>query len=170
MAKQRSSHVRWFLVIWMFVVSAIAYLDRVNNSIGGHTIIEQYHLSSVKLGWIFSAFVLGYAIFQTPGGSLADHLGSRWVLTAGVLWWGVFTSLTALAPTSIGAALFLFVRFLLGTDEAGVHPVSNNVVANRVPTQDRDTANGLILAGVGAGAGITPPADLRRWGALNYSG
>jgi MFS transporter, ACS family, glucarate transporter len=159
MAKQPTSYVRWLLVIWMFVVSAIAYLDRVNISIAGHTIIEQYNLSNVELGWIFSAFVVGYAIFQTPGGSLADHLGPRWVLMAGVLWWGVFTSLTALVPSSIGAALFLFiaVRFLLGAGEAVVYPASNNVVANWVPTQERGIANGLIFAGVGVGAGITPP-------------
>ena len=159
MADQHSSRVRWLLVIWMFIVSAIAYLDRVNISIAGHTIMEQFHLSTVELGWIFSAFVLGYAIFQAPGGNLADHMGPRWVLTAGVLWWGVFTSLTALVPTGIGAALFLFiaVRFMLGAGEAVVYPASNNVVANWVPTQERGIANGLIFAGVGVGAGITPP-------------
>lgn len=159
MAERRSSHVRWLLVIWMFIVSAIAYLDRVNISIAGHTITEQYHLSNVELGWIFSAFVVGYALFQTPGGSLADHMGPRWVLTAGVVWWGVFTSLTAMIPTGIGAALFLFiaVRFALGAGEAVVYPASNNVVANWVPTEERGVANGLIFAGVGVGAGITPP-------------
>ncbi len=146
-------------MIWMFVVSAIAYLDRVNISIAGHTIAQQYHLSNVELGWIFSAFVVGYAIFQTPGGSLADHMGPRWVLMAGVLWWGVFTSLTAMVPTGISVALLLFigVRFLLGAGEAVVYPASNNVVANWVPTQERGIANGLIFAGVGVGAGVTPP-------------
>lgn len=159
MADQYTSRVRWLLVIWMFIVSAIAYLDRVNISIAGHTIMEQYQLSNVELGWIFSAFVVGYALFQTPGGSLADHLGPRWVLTAGVVWWGIFTSLTAMVPTGIGAALFLFiaVRFMLGAGEAVVYPASNNVVANWVPTQERGIANGLIFAGVGVGAGITPP-------------
>ncbi|HKT13668.1 MAG TPA: MFS transporter [Terriglobia bacterium] len=159
MAEKQSSRVRWLLVIWMFVVSAIAYLDRVNISIAGHTIMEQYHLSNVELGWIFSAFVVGYAIFQTPGGSLADHMGPRWVLAAGVLWWGVFTSLTAMVPTGIASALFIFIalRFMLGAGEAVVYPASNNVVANWVPTQERGIANGLIFAGVGVGAGITPP-------------
>ena len=159
MAERHSSHVRWLLVIWMFIVSAIAYLDRVNISIAGHTIMEQYHLSNVELGWIFSAFVVGYALFQTPGGSLADHMGPRWVLTAGVVWWGIFTTLTAMVPTGIGSALFVFiaVRFMLGAGEAVVYPASNNVVANWVPTQERGIANGLIFAGVGVGAGITPP-------------
>ncbi len=72
--------MRWLLVIWMFIVSAIAYLDRVNISIAGHTIMEQYHLSTVDLGWIFSAFVVGYALFQTPGAAWPitwDPLGAH---------------------------------------------------------------------------------------------
>ena len=158
MTQQQTSHVRWLLVSWMFVVSAIAYLDRVNISIAGPTITKEFHLTNIQLGWIFGAFSLGYAIFQTPGGSLADHLGPRWILTAGVVWWGLFTSLTALIPP-IGSALvsFICLRFLLGAGEAVVYPASNNVVANWVPSEERGIANGLIFAGVGVGAGVTPP-------------
>jgi len=143
----------------MFVVSAIAYLDRVNISIAGHSIAEQFHLSNLQLGWIFSAFVIGYALFQTPGGSLADHLGARWVLTLGVVWWGLFTSFTALVPAGVARAVLVFVgiRFLLGAGEAVVYPASNRVVANWIPTDERGMANGLIFAGVGVGAGVTPP-------------
>ena len=75
--------VRWILIFWMFVVSAIAYLDRVNISIAGPTIMQEFHLSNIELGWIFSAFVLGYAFFQAPGGWIADRIGPRNVLTIG---------------------------------------------------------------------------------------
>ena len=34
----------------MFTISAIAYLDRVNISIAGHFIQEEYHLTQVQLG------------------------------------------------------------------------------------------------------------------------
>ena len=56
--------IRWLLVFWMFVMSAIAYLDRVNLSIAAKSITDEFHLSNVQLGWVFSAFVLGYALFQ----------------------------------------------------------------------------------------------------------
>jgi ACS family glucarate transporter-like MFS transporter len=77
----------------MFLVSAIAYLDRVNISIAGQAIAKEFHLDHVHLGWVFSAFVLGYALFQAPGGWLADRIGPRKILGAGVVWWGVFTAL-----------------------------------------------------------------------------
>src|SRR4029077_17043409 len=97
-----ATRVRWLLIFWLFVLSGVGYLDRVNISVAGGTIADAYSLSSVQLGWIFSAFLVGYALFQTPGGWLADRVGSRRVLSAGVLWWGIFTALVAAVPA--GAA------------------------------------------------------------------
>lgn len=154
-----SSHIRWLLIAWIFIISAIAYLDRVNISIAGPAIAREFHLTNVQLGWVFSAFVLGYAIFQAPGGRLADKIGPRRTLGFGVLWWGVFTALiTALAP-GMGALLasLIAIRFLLGVGEAVVYPASNCIVAAWIPSAERGIANGIIFAGVGFGAGITAP-------------
>jgi ACS family glucarate transporter-like MFS transporter len=153
------SHVRWSLIFWLFMLSAVAFLDRVNISIAGGSLAAAYHLSNVQLGWVFSAFLAGYALFQTPGGRLADKLGPRRVLAAGVIWWGIFTALTASVPSGIAGALWLFVtaRFLLGAGEAVMYPASNQFVARWIPMQERGIANGWIFAGVGAGAGLSPP-------------
>jgi len=143
----------------MFAISAIAYLDRVNISIAGRSIQQDFHLDNIRLGYVFSAFVLGYALFQAPGGRLADRFGPRKILTLGTVWWGLFTALTALVPTGISGVLtvLLAVRFSLGLGEAVVYPASNRLVASWIPSQERGLANGLIFAGVGVGAGITPP-------------
>jgi MFS transporter, ACS family, glucarate transporter len=154
-----TSRVRWFLVFWLFVLSAVSYLDRVNISIAGGAIVDAYHLTDVQLGKVFSAMVAGYALFQTVGGHLADRYGPRRVLTGGVVWWGIFTALTALVPANIAHALWLFVavRFLLGAGEAVIYPAANKFVATWIPMGERGIANGWIFAGVGAGAGLTPP-------------
>src|ERR1700722_3395410 len=154
-----TSHVRWFLVFWLFVLSAVSYLDRVNISIAGGAIVDAYHLTDVQLGKVFSAMVAGYALFQTVGGHLADRYGPRRVLTGGVVWWGIFTALTALVPANIAHALWLFVavRFLLGAGEAVIYPETNKFAANWIPVRERGHANGWIFAGVRAGAGLKPP-------------
>jgi ACS family glucarate transporter-like MFS transporter len=159
MTDARTSHVRWFLILWLFVLSAVAFLDRVNISIAGSSIASEYHLTNVELGWVFSAFLAGYALFQTLGGRLADRFGPRRVLAVGVVWWGVFTALTASVPHGIAGALFLFVsiRFLFGAGEAVVYPASNQFVSCWIPSEERGIANGWIFAGVGAGAGLSPP-------------
>ena len=158
MSGNRASRVRWLLVFWLFVLSGISYLDRVNIAIAGSSLAEEYHLSQVRLGWVFTAFLLGYALFQTPGGWLVDRYGPRRVLTGGVVWWGIFTALTASLPTKVWGAVFFFilVRFLLGAGEAIIYPSSNQFVSQWIPSQERGKANGLIFAGVGAGAGMAP--------------
>jgi MFS transporter, ACS family, glucarate transporter len=158
MPDSRVYQVRWFLVFWLFVLGAVSYLDRINISIAGTALASEYHLSRVQLGSIFSAFLIGYALFQTPGGWLADKIGPRNVLTVGVVWWGVFTALTAALPARIASPLsyLILIRFLLGAGEAVIYPASNRFVARWIPSQERGLANGLIFAGVGAGTAIAP--------------
>ena len=159
MSARRTSRVRWFLVFWLFVLSAVAYLDRVNLSIAGAKLTEEFAISNQQLGFVFSAFLLGYALFQTPAGWLADRFGPRRVLTAGVVWWGVFSALTASISHRISNVVMalLVLRFLLGAGEAIIYPASNQFVARWIPRNERGKANGFIFAGVGIGAGVTPP-------------
>lgn len=159
MTPTNNSKIRWLLTLWLFVLSAVAYLDRVNISIAGPLLQREFHLSKIQLGWIFSAFLGGYALFQTPGGRLADRLGARRILFFGVLWWGAFTALTAIVPSGFSFALLAFVclRFALGAGEAVIYPASNQFVSRWIPSAERGVANGLIFSGVGVGAGFTPP-------------
>src|SRR4051812_29387022 len=90
--------MRFLLILGLFVLSAVAFLDRTNLSIAGVAISTEYRLDKVQLGWLFSAFLLGYAGFQIPGGWLAVRFGPRRILTWAVLWWGAFTALTTAVP------------------------------------------------------------------------
>lgn len=160
--------IRWLLIFWVFAISAISYLDRVNISIAGRFIQQEFHISDLQLGPVFSAFLVGYALFQAPAGRLADRFGPRVVLAIGTVWWGVFTALTAAVSAGMANLLLvlLAVRFSLGAGEAVLFPASNRLVANWIPSQERGLANGIIFAGVGVGAGITPP--LVTYIVLNY--
>jgi ACS family glucarate transporter-like MFS transporter len=151
--------VRMVLIFWLFVLSAIAFLDRTNISIAGPSIRTELGIDNVHLGWVFSAFLIGYAGFQVVGGWLVDRIGSRWILMLGVVWWGGFTALTAAISPRLPHALFLMiiVRIALGMGEAVVYPASNHFVARWVPVSERGKTNGWIFAGVGAGTGLTPP-------------
>ena len=74
---RRGLPMRYVLVIWLAVLSAVAYLDRTNISIAGIEIGKEFAISKVRLGWVFSAFLIGYASFQIPAGLLARRLGPR---------------------------------------------------------------------------------------------
>jgi ACS family glucarate transporter-like MFS transporter len=135
-------------------------MDRTNISIAGPAIRNELRLDDVHLGWVFSAFLVGYAAFQVVGGWLAYRFGPRLVLAAGVLWWGLFTALTTIANPHVAHALaiLILIRFSLGAGEAVTYPASNQFVAQWIPVPERGRANGWIFAGVGAGAGLSIPA------------
>ena len=154
-----ASRVRYYLAFWLFILSAVAFLDRTNISITGLQISREYGIGNQELGWIFSSFLIGYAGFQVPAGWLAARFGPRRVLTAGVLSWCIATAATALLPSGIRHAvlLLMIVRLALGAGESVIYPAANQFVARWVPFQERGVINGLILAGVGAGSGLTPP-------------
>lgn len=158
MTLANGSRVRWKLIGLLFALSATAYLDRVNISIAGKMMAAEYRLTNQQLGWVFSAFVLGYALFQVPSGRAADRFGARWALTIAVTWWAILSAFTA-APFAMTAALplLLLTRFLLGVGEAVMYPASNRIVARWIPVSERGLANGMIFMGVGVGAGISPP-------------
>ena len=141
------------------MISAIAFLDRVNISVAGSSIAHEFGFDFVRLGGCLSAFNWGYALFQAPGGRLADRFGPRRILALGTVWWAVFTALTAAFPSGFRFAIatLIGVRFLLGVGEAVVYPAGNRLVASWIPVRERGIANGVIFAGVGAGAGFAPP-------------
>jgi len=141
---------------WIFAISAIAYLDRVNISIAGSSIQKEFRLDNLQLGWVFSSFVLGYALFQAPGGRLADRFGPRKILAIATVWWAVFTALFAMVPASIPGRI---------SGAAGRHGSSRCRRGHGIPRLQQ-AGSGLDSL---AGAGPSQRADLRRSGRGRWS-
>ena len=166
--QERRTRVRYLLIVLIFGISAVAYLDRTNISVAGLPMSADYHIDRIRLGWVFSAFLLGYAGFQIPAGWLAGRYGPRLVLALGLVWWAVFSVATTLVPPAMAGSLWLLiaVRFVLGIGEAVMYPAANQFIAAWFPAAERGTANGWVFGGVGVGAGITPP--IVTWVMLAY--
>src|SRR5262249_45745584 len=126
--------------------------------------MPELNLSQQAMGRVFSAFVLGYALFQIPSGMLADKFGATRVLGIAALAW--VACVAGIAGASSGIAL-LAVRFLLGVAEAPTFPASARAVFSWIPIQKRASANGLVIAGIGLGSAIAPGLItflMVRWG------
>ncbi len=152
-------HLRHALAGCLFLLSAVAFLDRTNISIAGLQISREFSLDNSGLSWVFTAFLVGYIVFQIPAGLVARRLGSRRALGIALVWWAVTTALTAIVPPGMRGALFTFalIRFALGAGEAVMYPAASQFVERWFPLQERGKVNGVIFAGVGIGSGITPP-------------
>jgi len=155
----RAGSVRWVVIGIIFLVSAVSYLDRTNISIAAQPLRNEFGLTQVQLGTVLTAFMLGYAFAQPLAGRLADRFGGYRVIAFGIVWWSILTAITASVPSGIAGAfaIMIIVRALLGIGESVIYPASNRLLANWVPPHERGLANGIIFAGVGAGAGIAPP-------------
>lgn len=156
------TRVRSRIVGLLALISALTYLDRLNLSIAGKYIQDEYSFSTQTMGWILGAFVLGYALFQVPGGWAGDRRGPRRVLTFAIVWWSVFTAGTALAPRLPLAAWlgvagsFIVVRFLIGVGEASAMPNGNKVISYWMGEKARGVGNAIMIGGIGFG-GVTAP-------------
>ena len=131
---------RALVVIGTFLLSVLLYVDRVCISTAKGPITKELGLTDTQFGWVMSSFAIGYALFQTPSGMLADKIGGRKILAAIVAIWSLFTGLTALAwnYTSL-----LVIRFLFGAGEAGAFPGMARAVYSWIPTRER----GLVKLG-----------------------
>ena len=156
----------------LFMTSVVTYVDRVNISVTARHMMPAFGLTDQQMGWVFSAFVAGYALFQIPGGWLADRWGARIILTGALIWWSVCTAFTAVVATShladmlgvVGA--LIAVRFALGLGEAVALPSFNRAVANWMPVDSRGIGIGIAIGGIGLGSAITPP--IAAWVMVNW--
>jgi len=87
----------------MFVMSAIAFLDRVNIYLPARR-WSGVQAVDLQLGWVFSAFVLGTRCFRLPGGRLADRSGHGESLRS-VWLCGAVYHVTALVPAGLALSL-----------------------------------------------------------------
>jgi ACS family glucarate transporter-like MFS transporter len=157
-----STHIRWRILAILMLIMAVTALCRLNLSIAGKYIEDEFSYNTLTMGRIFSAFLWGYAFFQIPWGYVGDRFGPRRILTISILCWSLGTLAMGIAPWMAGVAglsvfwMFIFVRFLTGVGEAAVSCNVTRIIASWTAVRERGFANGLQIAGLGLGGSLTP--------------
>lgn len=180
-ALSRPTRVRYVFLAYAAALSLILYLDRICISKSADDIQRELGLNKFLLGFVFSAFTVGYTLFEIPSGSWGDRYGPKRVLARIVLWWSLFTVLTGciwqFAPWDSGYRirlpgfswevplmfnafmLLLLVRFLFGVGEAGAYPNIAKCSSRWFPLQERGLAQGVVATagrlGGAIAAGVT---------------
>jgi sugar phosphate permease len=150
----RASGGRWYVLLMITVMYLITYLDRVNISTAAPEISKEFGFDKITMGFIFSAFLWAYALFQVPGGWLSDRFGARSVLTGIVAYWSIMTAATAAA---FSASSFIILRFLFGTGEAGAFPGATRAMQLWYPQPERGFVQGITHSASRLGAALAPP-------------
>lgn len=148
--KHRSSAVGFVL---LYIAFCISYIDRAAISLALAQIGKDFGLQASELGIIISAFFLGYALMQVPGGWLADRIGSKYVVVGTIVMWSLFTVMTSFAWSLIS---LIAIRFTFGIAEGGFPPASIKAVAELFRKEDRPKMSALLTSSNYAGSMIAP--------------
>ena len=170
-ALEKPTAVRWRLFGLLLAVVTLTFIDRFNMNVAAKYIQQEFALTNVQIGGLLSAFVVGYAAFQAPGGWLSDRFGARRILLAAIVWWSVFTALCAALPFRIAGlgvmGSFWLVRFLIGAGEGPALPNANKMIGCWMAPGERARGSSVFLTAVGIGGAFTPPLIawvMVRWG------
>jgi sugar phosphate permease len=148
MAKKRN-----VILLLLFIIWTLSYMDRMVMTVAIPYIARDLNLSTVEMGVVMSAFFAGYALFQIPGGLLADKFGARKTMVTAISWWSIFTGLTAMVSNLTS---MLVVRVLFGIGKASFPGGSWKTLSNWFPKKERATANGFMLSSNALGPAIAP--------------
>lgn len=152
---KKPSRVRFSILAAIFINVVINYMDRSNISVAAPMITEEFHLSTVELGYIFSAFGWTYALLQIPGGILTDRFGPRIIYTFSLILWSIVTVLQGFAK---GFASLFGLRMAIGVFEAPSYPTNNRIVTSWFPDKERASAIGIYTSGQFIGLAFLTPA------------
>lgn len=151
---QKPTRTRHLILILLFFITAINYMDRASLSVVAPTIQKSLDLSPALLGLIFSAFSWSYTAMQVPGGLLLDKFGSKIVYGISLASWSIFTGLQSLASSF---ALLFGCRLFVGFTESPAFPANSRIVQTWFPRKERAFATGVYTAGEYVGLAFATP-------------
>jgi MFS family permease len=150
-SSKRSAGLVGFVLL--YVAFCISYIDRAAISIALAQIGKDFSLQASDLGIVISAFFLGYAIMQVPGGWLADRIGSKPVVIATIAMWSLFTVMTGFAWSLLS---LIAIRFIFGIAEGGFPPASIKAIAELFSKEASPKMSTLLMSSNYAGSMVAP--------------
>jgi ACS family glucarate transporter-like MFS transporter len=149
------------LVLLLMAVTSVGYVCRVAVTVVAPNMMRDFGLTQTQMGTVFSAFLVGYTLFQVPSGGLADRVSAHRIFVVLCMGWALLTALTAMVGwhglgTSTVIPQLWLIRAMFGVIAAPTYPTSGRTIAITMPAHLQGRANSLVLASVGVGSAVTP--------------
>jgi MFS family permease len=164
-ALAKPTWVRWQMVALLVATSFMTWFNRISMTVAYDERISQephYGITPTEMGTVYSALLIAYTIFMTPGGWFIDRFGPWLALVVMGLGSALFGAATGAAgfPAFVGGTLLvvlLIIRSSMGVVMAPVYPASSRIVAHWLPPNQRAWANGLVQGAAALGIACTFP-------------
>ncbi len=148
----RPSGVRHGVLGLLALAAASAYLTRHCIAVANTTIQRELQFTTEQMGWILSAFMVGYLAFQVPGGWLGTRLGPRWALSLISLLWSLFNLWSARVYSFLP---MLASRVGFGAAQAGLVPIATLVINDWFPERRRGFSSASVETSMSIGGIVT---------------
>ena len=147
MLNNKTTHIRYLILLMLFVASTFSYGDRVVLSIAGVALTHDLHLDALRMGYVFSGFGWAYVAAQLPAGGLLDRFGSKRIYGSSIVCWSIcalLAGLTGYLPALAAFYTLFILRLLSGLAQSPVFPGNGRIVAAWFPAAERGRASAIF--------------------------
>jgi MFS family permease len=142
----------WYALAVLFLINTTNFFDRQIIGAVGEPIRREFDLSDSALGLLGTAFTLLFAFVSIPLGRLADKVGRKGILSAGVLVWSLLTFGSGLAQNFW--QIFV-LRLGVGVGEASCAPAATSLIGDLFPANWRAKALSIFMLGLPVGIALS---------------
>jgi ACS family glucarate transporter-like MFS transporter len=164
--------IRWRIFSFLFGFGFLAYIQQKTITVAAEPMMPALGLTHAQISHIETAFILGYALFQMPGGVFGQRVGARTLFVIiGLVAFAATFALPLLPEIAGGMWLFaalVAAQFVLGMSQAPIFPMSAGVFEAWFPAKRWSTVQGLQTMGLNLGAALTPPLIVSLTGFLGW--
>jgi MFS family permease len=142
----------WYVLGVLVLVYVLNFVDRQILAILAEAIKADLGITDADLGFLFgTAFAVFYAVLGIPLARLADVWNRKQLISIGLAFWSLMTTLSGLARSFVPLAI---CRFGVGAGEASASPAAYSLLYDHFPARVRTTVLSLYSTGVFIGQGI----------------
>ncbi|MDG2520465.1 MFS transporter [Caulobacter segnis] len=131
-----------------FAAAVIEGFDLQAAGVVAAGLSDTFGLTPGELAWVFSGNTLGLLFGAAIGGWASDRVGRKWVLVASLMTFGLFSLVTAAAPSK---EWLLAARVLTGLGLGGAFPMLLSLAAEAGSAERRVSRTTFISVGMPVG-------------------
>lgn len=139
------------IVAILTALNLVNYLDRFLVMAVSPRIQESLGLDDAQVGWVATAFMLGYFVTSPIFGYLGDRYPRKGLIAAGVAIWSLATVLSGLAPT-YGA--MLAARVAVGVGEASYATLSPTIIDDISTSSSKNRMLAIFYVAIPVGSAL----------------
>ena len=155
---------RWLVATAVMASAVMQALDTSVVNVSLRNIAGGLSGSSDEATWVLTSYLVANAVVLPITGWLANYFGRKRPLLAVVTGFTVSSVLCGLAPS---LPLLIFFRVLQGTTDGGLQPLSQAVLLEEFPPEERGKAMAFWSMGIVAAPILGP--TIGGWLTDNYS-